>query len=115
MYFQYHESLKTLLMVVEYYLNQASGYTMQNTLDNAEERVNRIYFLFIFQKVKNSAYSHSMVAGGLLDASQVTREMPLILLMMRFDTFSSSSQGKCAQRAVIKSTVSAARSAITYS
>jgi len=37
---------------------------MKNTIDNAEYPVNKIYFLLIFQQVKNSAYSHSMVAGG---------------------------------------------------
>src|SRR5690606_37955488 len=62
-----------------------------------------------------SVYSHSIVAGGLLETSYVTRDTCSISLMIRFDTFSSSSYGRCAQRAVIKSMVSTARSAITHS
>ena len=52
-----------------------------------------------------------MVAGGLLLMSYVTRDTPEISLMMRLDTRSSSSYGRCAQRAVMKSMVSTARSA----
>ena len=65
--------------------------------------------------VNLSVYSHSIVAGGLLDTSYVTRETCSISLIIRFDTFSSRSYGRCAQRAVIKSMVSTARSAITHS
>src|SRR5690606_16033983 len=60
-----------------------------------------------------SGHSHSMVAGGLLDTSYTTRETPSISLMMRFDTCPMSSYGRCAQRAVMKSTVSTARRAMT--
>ncbi len=46
--------------------------------------------LFTFLCLKGeralAAYSHSMVAGGLPETSYTTREMPLISLMMRFDT-----------------------------
>ena len=58
-------------------------------------------------------HSHSIVAGGLLDTSYVTREMPSISLMIRPETVSSSSYGRCAQRAVMKSMVSTARRATT--
>ncbi len=46
-------------------------------------------------------------------ARATTRETPSISLTMRNDTFSSSSYGSRAQRAVMKSMVSTARSAIT--
>lgn len=37
------------------------------------------------------SYSHSMVAGGLLDTSYATRDTPDISLMMRLDTVSNNS------------------------
>src|SRR2546421_253183 len=58
-------------------------------------------------------YSHSMVAGGLLEMSYTTREMPATSLTMRRETSSRNSYGRRAQCAVMKSTVSTARSAIT--
>lgn len=65
------------------------------------------------RQCRTSNHSHSIVAGGLLDTSYVTREMPSISLMMRPETVSSSSYGRCAQRAVMKSMVSTARRATT--
>jgi hypothetical protein len=38
-----------------------------------------------------SRYSHSIVAGGLLEMSKQTRLTPLTSLMMRLESFSSSS------------------------
>jgi len=58
-------------------------------------------------------YSHSIVAGGLLDISYVTREMPFTSLMMRRETSSRNSYGSRDQRAVMKSMVSTERNAIT--
>ena len=37
-------------------------------------------------RIGANAYSHSIVAGGLPETSYTTREMPLISLMMRFET-----------------------------
>src|SRR5690606_5959206 len=66
--------------------------------------------------VENAAgHSHSIVAGGLPEMSYTTREMPSISLMMRRQTRSRKSYGSRAQCAVMKSTVSTARSATTYS
>lgn len=39
---------------------------------------------------KPPPYSHSMVAGGLLEMSKQTRLAPLTSLMMRLDIFSST-------------------------
>ena len=58
-------------------------------------------------------YSHSIVAGGFPEMSYVTREMPFTSLMILSDTRSRNSYGSRAQRAVMKSTVSTARSATT--
>lgn len=58
-------------------------------------------------------YSHSIVAGGFPEMSYVTRETPRTSFMMRRDTWSRKSYGNRAQRAVMKSTVSTARSATT--
>src|SRR5690606_31609321 len=60
-------------------------------------------------------HSHSIVAGGFPDTSYTTRLMPRTSLMMRFDTRPSSSCGRCAQWAVMKSWVWTARSATTNS
>jgi len=60
-------------------------------------------------------YSHSIVAGGLPEMSYVTLEMPSTSLMMRKLTCSRNSYGSRAQRAVMKSIVSTARNAMTYS
>ena len=45
-------------------------------------------FAFLCSKGRTAraAYSHSIVAGGLPETSYTTREIPLISLMMRFDT-----------------------------
>ena len=56
-----------------------------------------------------------MVAGGFPEMSYTTREIPGTSLMMRLEQRSRNSNGRCAQRAVMKSTVSTARSAITCS
>jgi hypothetical protein len=43
--------------------------TMKNTIDDADYIVNSRSFIIIYQYVMNSSYSHSIVAGGLLDIS----------------------------------------------
>ena len=48
-------------------------------------------------------HSHSIVAGGFPEMSYTTRFKPRTSLMMRFDTRPSSSCGRCAQCAVMKS------------
>ena len=58
-------------------------------------------------------YSHSIVAGGFPEMSYTTREIPGTSLTMRRETTSRNSYGSRAQCAVMKSTVSTARSAIT--
>jgi hypothetical protein len=60
-------------------------------------------------------HSHSIVAGGLPEMSYTTRLIPRTSLMIRFDTCPSNSCGRCAQCAVMKSSVCTARSATTYS
>jgi hypothetical protein len=64
---------------------------------------------------KRPGHSHSIVAGGLPEMSYTTREMPGTSLITRCETRSRNSYGKRAQRAVMKSMVSTARSAITWS
>lgn len=59
------------------------------------------------------SHSHSIVAGGLLLTSYVTRLMPRTSLMMRPDTFLSRAYGSSAQSAVMKSLVCTARRATT--
>ena len=68
--------------------------TMKDTIDDADYIINWIALIFISQCVKKPGHSHSMVAGGLLEISYVTREMPLISLMMRLDTRSSNWCGR---------------------
>ena len=63
----------------------------KNTSDVVAKIALYFYFLYKNQIVANKPYSHSIVAGGLLDTSYVTREMPSISLMMRPLTVSSSS------------------------
>lgn len=47
----------------------------------------RLFYIFMLEGRKGvAAYSHSMVAGGLPETSYTTREIPLISLMMRFET-----------------------------
>ena len=60
-------------------------------------------------------HSHSMVAGGLPEMSYTTRLMPRTSLMMRLLTLPSRVCGSSAQLAVMKSVVSTARRATTYS
>ena len=57
-------------------------------------------------------YSNSIVAGGLLVQSYITRFTPLTSFTMRFVTLWSTSQGICALSAVMKSLVITARSAM---
>jgi len=71
--------------------------------------------LFSFLLPASTAHSHSIVAGGLPEISYATREIPLTSLMIRRDTSSKNSNGRWANLAVIKSTVSTARSETTYS
>lgn len=65
--------------------------TMKSTIDNTDCIINGINFSLVFQKVKNTRYSHSIVAGGFEETSYVTREIPEISLIIRLDTFSNSS------------------------
>jgi len=58
-----------------------------------------------------NGHSHSIVAGGLLVMSYTTRFTPLTSLMIRLDAAASSSSGRRAQSAVMKSVVDTARSA----
>ena len=55
------------------------------------------------------------IAGGLLLMSYATRFTPATLLMIRVEIRPSSSYGRCAQSAVMKSSVCTARSATTFS
>ena len=64
--------------------------------------------------LKSLNYSHSIVAGGLEETSYTTRETSLISFMIRVEILSTNSYGRWAKRAVIKSTVSTARSAMTH-
>jgi hypothetical protein len=61
------------------------------------------------------AYSHSIVAGGLEEMSYTTRLTPLTSLMIRLLIVASTSYGRRAQSAVMKSWLSTARMAITLS
>ena len=63
----------------------------------------------------DSAYSHSIVAGGLLEMSYTTRFTPFTSLMMRLEIRAKTSHGKRAQSAVMKSSVVTARNATTES
>ncbi len=55
----------------------------------------RLFYIFMLEGQRAlTAYSHSMVAGGLPETSYTTREMPLISLMMRFDTWPRKSYGR---------------------
>jgi hypothetical protein len=60
----------------------------------------------------DSAYS--IIAGGLLLISYVTRDTTEIALTIYLEVGPRRSYGRRAQRAVMKSIVSTARSAITY-
>src|SRR5690606_22699670 len=62
-----------------------------------------------------SSYSHSIVAGGLLEMSYTTRFTPATSLMMRVEICASTAYGIRAQSAVMKSCVSTARMATTLS
>jgi hypothetical protein len=58
-------------------------------------------------------YSHSIVLGGLLEISYTTRLTPRTSFVSRLETQASSSSGSLAQSAVMKSSVSTARTATT--
>ncbi len=62
-------------------------HTMKNAIDNAKNIINGIHFIKQNQLVIKQPHSHSIVAGGLLDTSYVTRLIPRTSLMMREDTF----------------------------
>src|ERR1700724_3508542 len=55
------------------------------------------------------AYSHSIVAGGLLLTSRTTRLMPRTSLVIRLEIFATRSHGRRAQSAVMPSRLSTAR------
>jgi hypothetical protein len=57
-------------------------------------------------------YSHSIVAGGLLETSNTTRLTPLTSLMIREASFSSRSYGSRTQSAVMPSCDSTTRMAM---
>lgn len=108
---------KTLiLMLIKSTLNPNLSYSFFQ----AEAYLTRptSYLMHLIKKAGFSScpwcYSHSIVAGGLDDTSYTTRETSLISFMIRVEILSTNSYGKCAKRAVIKSTVSTARSAITH-
>jgi hypothetical protein len=60
-------------------------------------------------------HSHSIVAGGLLEMSYTTRLIPRTSLMIRLEIVASTSYGTRAQSAVMKSWLSTARRATTWS
>ena len=64
---------------------------------------------------REAGHSHSIVAGGFDEMSYTTRLTPRTSLMIRFATRDSRSCGKRDQWAVMKSSVSTARKATTYS
>lgn len=61
------------------------------------------------------SYSHSMVDGGLEEMSYTTRLTPFTSLMMRPEILASRSAGRRAQSAVMASTLSTMRRAMTCS
>ena len=65
----YHDYANLPLMVLLLFALQRSESTMKNTIDDADYIINRIIFILIIQYNTNSAYSHSIVAGGLLEMS----------------------------------------------
>jgi hypothetical protein len=48
-------------MVLLLFALQRAGYTMKNTIDDADYIIVWIVFVFIFQHVTNSSHSHSIV------------------------------------------------------
>ena len=60
-------------------------------------------------------YSHSIVAGGLLEMSYTTRLTPLTSLIIRVEIRASNSWGKWLQSAVMKSSVLTERTATVNS
>jgi hypothetical protein len=65
----YHDSTNPLLMVSPLFCLNAPENTTKNTIDDADYIINWINLFFLNQCVKNSAHSHSIVAGGLLEIS----------------------------------------------
>ena len=66
---RYHDHPKNPIMVFMTGADFWSKNTMKNTIDDADHIVNFRYFIIIYQYVMNSFYSHSIVAGGLLEMS----------------------------------------------
>jgi len=64
--------------------------------------------------VANGPYSHSMVPGGLLVMSSVTRLTSRTSLVMRVEIFSNRSYGKRPQSAVMASSLVTGRSTIGW-
>ena len=60
-------------------------------------------------------HSHSMVAGGFVEMSYTTRFTPLTSFIILLDIWPSTSKGMCEKSAVMKSVVSTARMAMTFS
>lgn len=65
----YHASINFPIMVSIFSALLHAANTMKNTIDDADYIIDLSYIIVIFQYVMNSFYSHSMVAGGLLDIS----------------------------------------------
>ena len=90
-------------------------YQTQTTKKPAVTRAYVVFLLFSARQYETSNHSHSIVAGGLPEMSYTTRLIPRTSLMMRLETLPSSSYGRCAQCAVMKSLVTTARSDTTHS
>ena len=63
--------------------------------------------------MRGAAYSHSTVAGGLLEMSYTTRPTPVTSLVMRAETASNASISNRYTSAVMKSSLTTARKATT--
>jgi hypothetical protein len=80
-----------------------------------EDTAKKIKAFLAFFKLFKSNYSHSIVAGGLLLMSYTTRLIPLTLLIISLEMWAKNSYGKCAQSAVMPSTLVTALSATVNS
>jgi hypothetical protein len=58
---QYHDSTNLPFMVLLLFALQRAGNTMKNTIDDADYIIDWIALIIIFQCVKNSGHSHSIV------------------------------------------------------
>ena len=88
---KYYDRTNPPLMVSPVFALQPVENTMKYTIDDTDYVINSIYLIVKIQQLENSSHSHSIVAGGLLEMSYVTRDMPGTSLMIRLETFSSIS------------------------